>query len=153
MGFEPTWACTLTVFKTAPLWPLRYLSKKMVTHRRFELRTPWLKVKCSTDWANGSRYKIVGWGGRTRTYEMPESKSGALPTWLHPNILAHLGGFEPPAHGLEVHCSIQLSYRCLKLLWSGWRESNPRNQLGRLGLYHWATPASNSLYYYNKYSC
>ena len=26
-------------------------------------------------------------------------------------------------------------------LWSGWRESNPRNQLGRLGLYHWATPA------------
>ena len=25
--------------------------------------------------------------------------------------------------------------------WSGWRESNPRNQLGRLALYHWATPA------------
>ena len=29
----------------------------MVSHRRFELRTPWLKVKCSADWANGS-YKI-----------------------------------------------------------------------------------------------
>ena len=28
-------------------------------------------------------------------------------------ILAHLGGFEPPAHGLEVRCSILLSYRCL----------------------------------------
>ena len=27
--------------------------------------------------------------------------------------LAHLGGFEPPAHGLEVHCSILLSYRCI----------------------------------------
>lgn len=26
----------------------------MVTHRRFELRTPWLKVRCSTGWANGS---------------------------------------------------------------------------------------------------
>ena len=26
VGFEPTWACTLTVFKTAPLWPLRYPS-------------------------------------------------------------------------------------------------------------------------------
>ena len=25
--------------------------------------------------------------------------------------------------------------------WSGWWESNPRNQLGRLALYHWATPA------------
>ena len=29
------------------------------------------------------------------------------------NLMAHLGGFEPPAHGLEVHCSILLSYRCL----------------------------------------
>ena len=25
--------------------------------------------------------------------------------------------------------------------WSGWRESNPRIQLGKLLLYHWATPA------------
>ena len=25
--------------------------------------------------------------------------------------------------------------------WSGWRESNPRNQLGRLEFYHWTTPA------------
>ena len=27
-----------------------------------------------------------GWDGRTRTYEMPQSKCGALPTWLHPKI-------------------------------------------------------------------
>ena len=47
---------------------------------------------------------------------MLESKSSALPTWLHPKILvAHLGGFEPPAHALEGRCSIQLSYRCLYL--------------------------------------
>ena len=26
-------------------------------------------------------------------------------------IMARLGGFEPPAHGLEVRCSIRLSYR------------------------------------------
>ena len=26
----------------------------LVTHRRLELRTPWLKVKCSTVWASGS---------------------------------------------------------------------------------------------------
>ena len=38
VGFEPTWACTLTVFKTASLWPLRYPSR------------------------------INGWGSRTRTY-------------------------------------------------------------------------------------
>ena len=28
----------------------------VVTYRRLELRTPWLKVRCSTDWANGSSY-------------------------------------------------------------------------------------------------
>ena len=31
-----------------------------------------------------------------------------------------------------------------KKKWSGWRESNPRDQLGRLGLYHWATPAKKN---------
>src|SRR5699024_7948758 len=54
-----------------------------------------------------------GWGGRTRTYGMLESKSSALPTWLHPKAMAHLGGLEPPTHGLEIRCSIQLSYRCI----------------------------------------
>ena len=41
-----------------PPRPQAYYSN-LVTRRRFELRTPWLKVKCSTDWANGS----IGWGG------------------------------------------------------------------------------------------
>ena len=55
-----------------------------------------------------------GWDGRTRTCEMLESKSSALPPWLHPNVnLVHLEGVEPTAHGLEVRCSIQLSYRCI----------------------------------------
>jgi hypothetical protein len=30
---------------------------------------------------------LSGWDGWTRTNEMPESKSGALPAWLHPNII------------------------------------------------------------------
>ena len=62
----------------------------MVTHPRFELGTPWLKVKCSADWANGSN----GWGNRTRTCGMQESKSCALPTWLYPNMVDE-SGFEP----------------------------------------------------------
>ena len=34
-------------FDTSPLFIL-------MIHRRFERRTPWLKVKCSANWANGS---------------------------------------------------------------------------------------------------
>ena len=33
--------------------------------------------------------------------------------------MVHLGGFEPPAHGLEVRCSILLSYRCLLVFGAG----------------------------------
>ena len=32
-------------------------------------------------------------------------------------------------------------------LWSGWWESNPRDQLGRLEFYHWTTPAFNFKYH------
>ena len=106
----------------------------LVSHRRFELRTTWLKVKCSANWANGP-----GWDSRTRTYEMPESKSGALPTWRYPNMgwivgfepttfsatnwrsnqlnyihhkkMARLKRFELLTHCLEGSCSILLSYR------------------------------------------
>ena len=63
------------------------------------------------------------------------------------------GGFEPPALGLEVLCSIQLSYRGVafiltdvawygykneakaprfKYIWCGWGESNPRPKFGKL---------------------
>ena len=34
-----------------------------------------------------SPIKKIGWDGRTQTNEMPESESGALPTWRHPNPL------------------------------------------------------------------
>ncbi len=30
--------------------------------------------------------------------------------------MVHSEGFEPPTHGLEVRCSIQLSYECIILL-------------------------------------
>ncbi len=53
---------------------------------------------------------------------MPESESGALPLGDTPVtflFLVHPGGFEPPAHGLEVRCSIQLSYGCILELVGG----------------------------------
>ena len=36
-------------------WPLDQWAI-MVIHPRLERGTPWLKVRCSTDWANGSSY-------------------------------------------------------------------------------------------------
>src|SRR5699024_6502534 len=76
----------------------------------------------------------IGWGDRTRTCEMQESKSCALPTWLRPINLAHLRGFEPRAHGLEVRCSIQLSYRCILERVKGIEPSQPAWKAGALPL-------------------
>ena len=43
---------------------------------------------------------------------LPKKDKGARSLDLTPrNYLARLGGFEPPTYGLEVRCSIQLSYR------------------------------------------
>ena len=54
----------------------------MVIHRGFEPRTPWLKVTCSTVWANESNWQ--GW--QDLNLRMLESKSSALPLGDTPNL-------------------------------------------------------------------
>ena len=120
-------------------------------------------------------------GYRDSNPRPPEPQSGALTNCAIPTIKrirrdiilsdsTSLKGFEPPTHGLEGRCSIQLIYRLICFfvetakqidislfpaeayrqlpgtsafasVQSGWWESNPRIQLGRLVFYHWTTPA------------
>ena len=67
----------------------------MVSRWRFELQTPWLKVKCSTDWASETKNKdgCLGW---IRTNGMQESKSCALPLGYEAiKQVVERHGFEP----------------------------------------------------------
>ncbi len=52
-------------------------------------------------------------------------------------------GFEPVTSSLPRKCSTNWAIWAHRFIlkWSGWWESNPRNQLGRLEFYHWTTPA------------
>ena len=62
----------------AEVLPLNYI-RRVVSRCGIEPQTLWLKVRCSTAWATGTAFDLVGWDGWTRTSEMRESKSLALP--------------------------------------------------------------------------
>ena len=63
----------------------------MVSCWRFELQTLWLKVKCSTDWAN--RTKIKNWLPRgDSNHRNVRVKVWCLTTWLRGNYLKVVGG-------------------------------------------------------------
>ena len=67
---------------------------RMVTRRRLERLTLWLKVRCSTDWASGSN---INWLGYLDSNQGDDRvKVCCLTAWLYPNKMVGRGGFEPP---------------------------------------------------------
>ena len=56
------------------------------------------------------------WDHEDSNLEPTNYEFAALTSWAMVPILAPRGGFEPPAYGLEVRCSILLSYRGKGLL-------------------------------------
>ena len=66
----------------------------MVTRRRLERLTLWLKVRCSTDWASGS---ILYWLGHLDSNQGNDRvKVCCLTAWLWPNKkMVGRDGFEP----------------------------------------------------------
>ena len=49
-------------------------------------------------------------------------------------------------HSTKAICFVmQVNFNKWITHWSGWWESNPRIQLGRLVFYHWTTPAYNAM--------
>ena len=97
------------------------LNFKMVSHTGIEPVTPWLKVKCSTDWANGSQL----WGDRRDLNpRQPVPQTGALPTELRsPYIYNQI----VLINKMERETRVELATFSLE----GWRSTN------------WATPAKS----------
>ena len=88
----------------------------MVSHTGIEPVTPWLKVKCSTDWANDSHY---GAGNEVRTrdiqlgrltlYQLSYSRT-SLSLLL---TLVAEAGFEPTTFGLWARRATRLLYSAI----------------------------------------
>ena len=97
---------------------------KKVSHPRLERGTPWLKVRCSADWANGSQ----NWGSRIWTYECG-SQSPVPYRLAIPHCEGWKMGIEPTNAGATIRCVnhfatstivIQFKNSCAR------RDSNPR---------------------------
>ena len=106
---------------------------RLVVHRRLELRTPGLKILCSTNWANGpysGRYFVcmphrwLGW--QDLNLRMPESKSGALTTWRHPNMEKNKWGGQRESNSRPPgpQSGALTNWAMPAIFWCAWRDSN-----------------------------
>ena len=104
---------------------LRSSDYKMVGATGFEPTTPWSQARCSTKLS----YAPILTSSRTIILRhfivVLMRNTSKLYIKLLLSKMVRLEGFEPPTHGLEGRCSIQLSYRREKK-WSERQDSNLR---------------------------
>ena len=93
-----------------------FLLNKMVSHTGIEPVTPWLKVKCSTDWANDSHY---GAGNEVRTRDIQLGRLTLYQLSYSRTSLSLLftlvaeAGFEPTTFGLWARRATRLLYSAI----------------------------------------
>ena len=97
----------------------------MVIHPRLERGTPWLKVRCSTDWASGSNGAL----GRNRTADT-RIFSPLLYRLSYQGIMATRKGLEPSTSAVTGRHSNQLNYRAI---WWAMTGSNCRHPACKAG--------------------
>ena len=116
---------------------------------RFELTNAGIKIRCLTAWLYPNE---ILWGGRRESNPRPPGpQSGALTNWATPAINGAPEEIRTPdtrlrrpllyPTELQAHDAHDIHPLAQLRKWSGWWELNPRDQLGRLGFYHWTTPA------------
>ena len=97
---------------------------KMVTRRRLERLTLWLKVRCSTDWASGSN---INWLGYLDSNQGDDRvKVCCLTAWLYPNKMVGRGGFEPPNRKELSYSQPRLATSLPPHYWCRLKDLNPQ---------------------------
>ena len=94
----------------------------MVTRRRFERLTLWLKVRCSTGWASGSY-----WLGYLDSNQGDDRvKVCCLTAWLYPKKMVEEGGFEPPNRKELSYSQPRLATSLPPRIWCRLKDLNPQ---------------------------